>query len=199
MEPIKIAVVMSGEEKSAVTRLIQDKYKKIFGTCPSEAETYIIGRHPEGIRGTIGFELPNETGRLSIPSGYDFLPEDVHPGITPHNVAQSNRWTSEDPNLGIALVYAVCLHAESKKKEFIWIEQTPGANRILTRSGMRFHPIPSATVALERIEEKDRAYYREHSPKPCIMIPAQVIGALARRMHRLVEEGKISFDISALA
>ena len=198
MKPIKITVVSCGEEKSAVTRLIQEKYLKLFGTRPSEAQTYIVGLSEEGIKGTIGFELPSESGSLSIPSGYDFDDADVIPDIRKENVCQSNRWTSEDPDLGVALVYAVCLFAQAKKKEYVWIEQTPGAHRILTRSGMRFHAIPSAKVALDRIDEKDRAYYAEHGPRPCIMIPSQVIATLARRMHRLVEAGKLAFDESTL-
>lgn len=198
---ILLTVVDCDEERSAATRLIRRKYLELFGTVPSEAETYIIGRHEGAVKGTIGFELPKESGSLSIPERYNFDKSEIPPCVKPDTVCQSNRWTSEEPNpdLSIALVYAVCMYAQARKKEHIWIEQTPGAHRLLTRSGIRFHDIPSAKVMIERVDEKDRAYFRHHDPKPSIMLPTQVIGALARRMHSLVNAGTIAFDASVLS
>lgn len=196
METIIITTVQNKEESRQVTKLIQEKYLKLFGTIPGEAQLYIVGRVGERFIGTIGFELPDDKGYLSIPYGYDFDQKDVHPEVTPLNIAQSNRWTSEDSDLGIALVYAVCLYAKKTKKDFLWIEQTPGAHRILTRTGMKFHQIPTAKVALARIHPKDQAYYAKHAPLPYIMIPKQVISAVSERMKTLERSGKIAFDPS---
>ena len=194
---ILITVAKGDDERAHVTRYIQGRYQALFGTTPGEVQTYIIGKKAGAVVGTIGFELPDKNGFLSIPHGYDFLPEDVHPGVTPENIAQSNRWTSESVDssvLSIALVYAVSAYAHGLKKYYLWIEQTAPAHRILTRSGLVFHPIPSARVALDRIDEKDHGYYEHKAPLPYIMVPRQVMAATGARMMSLIVEGKLRFD-----
>ena len=193
-EQLEISCVLKGERED-VAEHINKVYSEVFRVDPPPVDVVFVAEQGPNIIGTLGFDYCDDRGKMPLQSIFCFDSTKTPLPYDPRISIQFSRWTSKDPSVSLALIYATTSYALEQGMRYGWSEQKRDAVISATKAGVKLHEVKDAAINSRSIPDEVRAFYTsEPIPKLYMTDLDQMCKATKKRLSLLQTKWVICFQ-----